>query len=116
MLAINAAMFFIEIGAGLAAASASLLADALDFLGDANSYIISLAVVGMALRYRAMAALAKGLTMGAFAFFGDRHDGLARHCGYRARFRRHGCGRVRCTGCQGCVFRRRSHRWNNVAR
>jgi len=66
VLAINAVMFLVEIGAGVAANSASLQADALDFLGDAGSYSISLAVVGMALRYRAMAAFAKGLTMAAF--------------------------------------------------
>ena len=64
VLVINAAMFLLEIGAGLAAGSASLQADALDFLGDAGNYAISLFVVGMALRYRAMAALAKGATMG----------------------------------------------------
>src|SRR5512133_3401004 len=66
VLAINAVMFLVEIGAGLAAGSASLQADALDFLGDAANYAISLLVVGMALRYRASAALAKGATMGAF--------------------------------------------------
>src|SRR5215216_2144618 len=66
VLGINAAMFAVEIGAGLAAGSASLQADALDFLGDAANYAVSLFVVGMALRYRAMAALAKGATMGAF--------------------------------------------------
>lgn len=60
VLATNATMFAVEIGAGLAAGSASLQADALDFLGDAGNYAISLFVVGMALRYRAMAALAKG--------------------------------------------------------
>src|SRR5437588_8476593 len=38
-LIINAAMFAVEIGAGLAAGSASLQADALDFLGDAANYI-----------------------------------------------------------------------------
>ena len=64
VLAINAAMFLVEIGAGLAAGSASLQADALDFLGDAANYAISLFVVGLALRYRAMAALVKGATMG----------------------------------------------------
>lgn len=67
VLAINAAMFIIEIGAGVAAGSASLQADALDFLGDAGNYVISLFVVGMALRYRASAALAKGATMALFA-------------------------------------------------
>lgn len=66
VLAINAAMFAIEIGAGVAAGSASLQADALDFLGDAGNYAISLFVVGMALRYRATAALAKGATMAVF--------------------------------------------------
>jgi Co/Zn/Cd efflux system component len=35
VLAINAAMFLVEIGAALVAGSASLQADALDFLGDA---------------------------------------------------------------------------------
>jgi Co/Zn/Cd efflux system component len=69
VLAINAAMFFIEIGAGLAAGSASLQADALDFLGDASNYAISLLVVGMTLHYRAGAALAKGATMGAFGLW-----------------------------------------------
>src|SRR6476660_1986972 len=69
VLAINAVMFVIEIAAGLAAGSASLQADALDFLGDAANYAISLLVVGMALRYRASAALAKGLTMGLFGLW-----------------------------------------------
>ena len=69
VLAINAAMFGVEVVAGLAAGSASLQADALDFLGDAGNYIISLLVVGMALRYRAMAAFAKGATMGLFGLW-----------------------------------------------
>ena len=60
-------MFAVEIGAGVASGSASLQADALDFLGDAGNYAISLFVVGMALRYRALAALVKGATMGLFA-------------------------------------------------
>src|SRR5207237_8151541 len=68
-LAINAVMFALEIGAGLAAGSAALQADALDFLGDAANYGISLFVVGMALRYRASAALAKGATMGLFGLW-----------------------------------------------
>jgi Co/Zn/Cd efflux system component len=64
VLAINGVMFVVEIGAGLMAGSASLQADALDFLGDTANYAISLIVVGMTLRYRASAALAKGATMG----------------------------------------------------
>src|SRR3954463_1741827 len=69
VLGINAVMFAVEIGAGLAAGSASLQADALDFLGDAGNYAVSLFVVGMMLRYRAMAAFAKGATMGAFGLW-----------------------------------------------
>src|SRR6266508_2781945 len=62
-LAINAVMFVTEIGAGLVAGSAALQADALDFLGDAANYTLSLFVVGMALRYRATAAMVKGASM-----------------------------------------------------
>lgn len=68
-LGLNAAMFLVEAGASYAAGSVSLQADALDFLGDAANYAISLLVVGMALRYRATAALAKGTTMGAFGLW-----------------------------------------------
>jgi Co/Zn/Cd efflux system component len=69
VLAINAAMFLVEIAAGVAAGSSSLQADALDFLGDSANYAISLFVVGMALRYRATAALIKGATMGMFGLW-----------------------------------------------
>jgi Co/Zn/Cd efflux system component len=69
VLAINALMFAIEVGAGLAAGSAALQADGLDFLGDAANYAISLFVVGTALRYRATAALAKGATMALFGLW-----------------------------------------------
>jgi Co/Zn/Cd efflux system component len=69
VLAINAVTFAVEVSAGLAAGSASLQADALDFLGDAGNYAISLFAVGMALRYRATAALIKGATMGIFGLW-----------------------------------------------
>lgn len=65
-LIVNGGMFLVEIFAGLAAGSASLQADALDFLGDAGNYAISLFVLGMALRVRAKAALFKGLVMAVF--------------------------------------------------
>lgn len=65
-LIVNVAMFVLEIAAGVAADSRALQADALDFLGDAANYAISLGVAGMALAWRARAALAKGLTMLAF--------------------------------------------------
>ncbi|MFN3523968.1 MAG: cation transporter [Phenylobacterium sp.] len=65
-LAVNAGMFVVEAVAGLAAGSASLQADALDFLGDAANYAISLSVAGLALAWRARAALVKGATMLSF--------------------------------------------------
>lgn len=65
-LAVNGGMFMVEFAAGFAGRSVSLWADAADFLGDAGNYAISLAVVGLALRWRARAALLKGATMGLF--------------------------------------------------
>lgn len=62
-LAVNAGMFLAEIVAGVAAGSASLQADALDFLGDAANYAISLGVAGMVLAWRARAALLKGASL-----------------------------------------------------
>ena len=62
-LTINIGMFGVELVAGLAAQSAALRADALDFLGDAANYAISLCVAGLALGWRARAALAKGLSL-----------------------------------------------------
>jgi Co/Zn/Cd efflux system component len=62
-LAINAGMFLAEIAAGIAAGSASLQADALDFLGDSANYAISLSVAGMTLAWRSRAALVKGVSL-----------------------------------------------------
>lgn len=62
-LAINAGMFGTEMVAGVTAGSAALKADALDFLGDAVNYAISLGVAGLALRWRAHAALVKGISL-----------------------------------------------------
>lgn len=62
-LAINLVMFASEVFAGIAGHSRALLADALDFLGDAANYAISLIVVTMALFWRARAAMLKGATL-----------------------------------------------------
>lgn len=62
-LAVNFAMFAVEIGAGLRAGSVSLLADSLDFLGDAGNYAISLWVLGLGVVLRARAAQFKALSM-----------------------------------------------------
>ena len=65
-LAINLAMFFVEVLGGFSSGSVSLMADAIDFFGDAINYGISLVVLAMSLLWRARAAVLKGLTMGAF--------------------------------------------------
>ena len=65
----NAAMFVVEMVAGVAADSRSLQADSLDFFGDAANYAISLGVAGMALVWRARAALLKAATMLAFGIW-----------------------------------------------
>jgi Co/Zn/Cd efflux system component len=66
-LGVNAGMFLAEIVAGVATGSASLEADAIDFLGDAANYMISLSVVGMAITWRARAALLKGWSLAILA-------------------------------------------------
>lgn len=53
----------IEMAAGHLAKSQALQADALDFLGDALNYTISLAVIGASVNVRTTAALAKGVSL-----------------------------------------------------
>ena len=65
----NAVMFLVEIGAGLHAGSLSLLADAVDFAGDALNYGVSLAVLASALAWRARAAVLKALCMMGFGLY-----------------------------------------------
>jgi len=65
-LAINLTMFFVEIMSGLRSGSVSLLADSLDFLGDAANYGISLVVLGLSVTARANASRIKAVSMGAF--------------------------------------------------
>lgn len=67
VLAINAAMFVAEFGAGIVAGSAALMADAVDMFGDALVYGISLYALSRSARWKAGAALAKGLFI---LFFG----------------------------------------------
>lgn len=65
-LGLNAAMFIVEGVTGYFAGSRALQADALDFLGDAANYAISLSVAGMALAWRAKTAMVKGITILSF--------------------------------------------------
>jgi len=68
-LLLNAAMFAVEIAGGLQSGSVSLLADAIDFFGDAANYGVSLAVLSMALAWRARASLLKAAAMAGFGVF-----------------------------------------------
>ena len=63
VIALNAVMFAVEMSAGHLAKSQALQADALDFLGDALTYGISLAVIGASIKVRTTAALAKGISL-----------------------------------------------------
>lgn len=65
-LGVNATMFVVELSAGIAGHSMALRADALDFFGDAANYAISLALVNMALLWRARGAMVKGVSLIAF--------------------------------------------------
>jgi len=62
-------MFVVELGASWTSGSVSLMADSIDFFGDAANYGISLAVLAMAASVRSKAALFKAATMGAFGVF-----------------------------------------------
>ena len=68
-LIVNAAMFIVELGAGYSSGSVSLLADAIDFAGDAANYAVSLAVLAAALPWRARAAQLKAVCMIGFGLF-----------------------------------------------
>jgi len=68
-LFVNAGMFFVEVAGGWNAGSVSLLADAVDFFGDAANYGLSLFVLALAPVWRSRTALIKGLTMGGYGLF-----------------------------------------------
>jgi cation diffusion facilitator family transporter len=65
VLVINAVLFVVEAAAGLIAHSTALLADSLDMLGDALVYGFSLYVLWRSLKWKAVAAIVKGIIMAA---------------------------------------------------
>ena len=69
VLTINAAMFGVEIYAGVHAGSLALQADALDFLGDAATYAVTLTLLTAPLRWRATAAFAKAASLAVFGLW-----------------------------------------------
>lgn len=60
VLVINAGMFGVEFAAGVIAGSTALMADAVDMLGDAFVYALSLYALSRGARWKAGAAVAKG--------------------------------------------------------
>ena len=63
VLWINLVMFFVEIITGILSHSSALMADSLDMLGDTVVYGFSLYVLTKSVRWRAGAALLKGVLM-----------------------------------------------------
>jgi len=63
VIAINFVLFLVEMVASQLSASMALSADALDFLGDSLTYSITLIAIGHSLRWRASAAMFKGITL-----------------------------------------------------
>lgn len=68
-LLLNVLMFGIELAASFSAQSVSLLADAVDFLGDAGNYGVALFVLGLAPVWRSRSALWKGGVMVGYGVF-----------------------------------------------
>ncbi|MEN3973471.1 cation diffusion facilitator family transporter [Sphingomicrobium sp. XHP0235] len=63
VLAINVFMFVVEFGAGVIAGSTALMADASDMLGDAVVYAVSLYALARSDRWKAGAAMLKGVVI-----------------------------------------------------
>ena len=76
VIGINFVMFLVETVASIASESMALRADALDFFGDSLTYTITLLAIGHSLRWRASAAMFKGLSlavMGLWVFGSTLH-------------------------------------------
>ncbi len=63
VLALNLAMFALEIWQGIKADSSALIADSMDFLSDSFNYIVTLYVITKHLHTRAKAAIFKSFMM-----------------------------------------------------
>lgn len=69
VLAINFGMFLVEVASGLLSGSVALQADALDFLKDSATYALTLMVLHHSLKWRASAAMVKGVAMAALGCY-----------------------------------------------
>ena len=63
---LNAAMFFVEMIGGWGAHSSALLADAVDFAGDAGNYALGLYALSLGTVWRSRTAWLKGATMAGY--------------------------------------------------
>ena len=68
-LIVNFTMFLVELASSFSADSVSLVADSIDFFGDAANYAVSLFVLSSGLVVRAKASLLKAATMGLFGLW-----------------------------------------------
>lgn len=68
-LVVNATMFVVELASAQTAGSTALLADSVDFLGDAVNYALSLFVLSLSLAARSRVALLKGVSMLVFGLW-----------------------------------------------
>lgn len=68
-LVLNTGMFLVELASGVASGSSALLADAVDFAGDASNYALSLGALLLLPAWRPRVALIKGLSMGTYGLF-----------------------------------------------
>lgn len=62
-LALNAAMFVVEVAGGLVVESTGLIADGLDMLSDAAVYALALVAMGRTMRFKSNAALFSGVSL-----------------------------------------------------
>jgi Co/Zn/Cd efflux system component len=69
VIAINGAMFMVEMMAGFMGRSMALKADALDFLGDTLTYGISMWAIGKSAMLRAKVAMLKGISLAGMGLF-----------------------------------------------
>ena len=87
VLILNALMFVAEFTAGIIAGSAALMADSVDMLGDASVYGLSLYAITRSGRWKAGAALAKGMFIMALGIGVDGHKAFLRKMGQLDRLR-----------------------------
>ncbi len=68
-LILNLLMFFLEVFFGVLSQSLALRADAIDFLGDALNYFVTLFLINKSLKAKSTVSIVKALFMLSFAFW-----------------------------------------------